>query len=115
MEQNVVILVKSNPEESHRPVEAIRIGLGLLSGDHKVSVILLDKAPLLLGDKAEDLVDGEDLGKFLPPYRELEQTFYVEKEALNRANLTESDYSITPISMEEVSNMIAQADRHLIF
>ncbi len=115
MEQNVVVLVKSDPEESHRPVEAIRIALGLLSGDHKVSVILLDKSPLLLGDMAEDLVDGEDLGKYLPPFKELDQTFYVEKEALNRANLTESDYNIQPISMQEISDLIAQADRHFIF
>ncbi len=115
MEQNVVVLVKSDPEESHRPVEAIRIALGLLSGDHKVSVILLDKSPLLLGDMAEDLVDGEDLGKYLPPFKELDQIFYVEKEALSRANLTENDYSIKPISMQEISDLIAQADRHLIF
>jgi sulfur relay (sulfurtransferase) DsrF/TusC family protein len=115
MEQNVVILVKSDPEKSHRPVEAIRIALGLLSGDHKVSVVLLDKSPLLLGDRPEDLVDGEDLEKYLPPFKELDQTFYVEKEALNGANLTESDYCIHPISMQEISDLIANADRHLVF
>jgi sulfur relay (sulfurtransferase) DsrF/TusC family protein len=115
MEQNVIVLIKSDPEESHRPVEAIRIALGLISGDHKVSVVLLDKSPLLLGNTAEDLVDGEDLEKYLPPFKELDQTFYVEKEALNRANLGESDYSIQPISIPEISDLISQADRHFIF
>lgn len=115
MEQNIVVLVKSNPEKSHRAVEAIRIALGLLSGDHRVSVVLMDKAPLLLGDEAEDLVDGEDLDKYLPPFRELDQTFYVEKGALDRINLRGNDYKIQPISMQEISSLIAQADRHLIF
>jgi len=115
MEQSVVVLVKSDPEESHRPVEAIRIALGLISGDHQVSLILMNKAPLLLEDEAEDLVDGEDLDKYLPPFKELDQTFYVEKEALDRAKLTESDYKIQPISMQEIANLIANSDRHLIF
>jgi sulfur relay (sulfurtransferase) DsrF/TusC family protein len=115
MGQNIVVLVKSDPQESHRPVEAIRIALGLISGDHQVSVILMNNAPLLLGNEAEDLVDGEDLDKYLPPYRELDQTFYVEKEALDRAKLTETDYKIQPISIQEIANLIAKADRHLIF
>jgi hypothetical protein len=115
MEQNVVVLIKSNPQDSHRAVEAIRIALGLLSGDHRVSVILMDHAPLLLRADPEGLVDGEDLDKYLPPFMELGQTFYIEKGALDRAKLTDSAFKFQPISMQKIAELIAQADRHLIF
>lgn len=115
MDKDVVILIKSSPQESHRPVEAVRIALGLLSGEHKVSLILIDKSLLLLGDEAEDLIDGEELGKYLPPLKELGQTFYVEKEAFERTNLVDCDYKIKPLSIQEISKLIAQAERHIIF
>ena len=115
MDKEVVVLIKSSPQESHRPVEAIRIALGLVSGEHRVSVILLDKSLLLLGDTAEDLIDGDELEKYLLPLRELDQTFYVEREALERTKLPDSDYKIKPLSFQEISMLIARADRHLIF
>jgi len=115
MDKDVVVLIKSSPQESHRPVEAIRIALGLLSGEHKVSLILIDKSLLLLGDEAEDLIDGEELGKYLPPLKELGQTFYVEKEALERTKLADTDFKIKPLSIQEISQLIAQAHCHLIF
>lgn len=115
MDKEIVVLIKSDPEKSHRPVEAIRIALGLLSGEHQVFVILLDKAPLLLGEAPEDLVDGEELGKYLSPLKDLDQTFYVEQEALVRAKLSESDYKIKSLSIQEISKLLAQADRHFIF
>lgn len=115
MEQNIVVLIKSDPEKSHRPVEAIRIALGLVSGDHQVSILLLDKAPLLLTDRAEDLVDGEDLDKYLSPLKELGQTFYVERQALDRVKVEDVDCKIVPLSMREIARMVEYADRHLIF
>jgi sulfur relay (sulfurtransferase) DsrF/TusC family protein len=115
MEKDILVLIKSDPEQSHRPVEAIRIALGLLSSQHRVKLILLGKAPLLLGDEAEDLVDGEELEKYLPPFNDLDQTFYVEKEAFQKAGLAGCNYQIIPVSTQEISKFIAQADRHLIF
>jgi sulfur relay (sulfurtransferase) DsrF/TusC family protein len=115
MEQNVAILIKSDPEKTHRPVEAVRIALGLLSGDHQVRVILMGKAPLLLGETAEDLVDGEDLEKYLPPFKDLDQTFYVDSATYQRLKLEDCDYSVSPVTPQEIADMIAKADRHLIF
>ncbi len=115
MEQNVVVLVKSDPEKSHRPVEAIRIALGLVSSDHQVSIILLEKAPFLLSDRAESLMDGEDLEEYLSPLKELGQTFYVEKESLNRVKIDDPDCKIVPLPMTEIARLVESAERHLIF
>lgn len=115
----VAVLIKSNPQESHRPAEAVRIALGLISGQHEVKIILLGKAALLLSDEAEDLADGEELGKYLPTLKELDQTFYVEqtalKEAREEAGMEDCDCRIKAVSMEEISKLLSEAERHLIF
>lgn len=115
MESSFLILIKSNPLESHRPVEAVRIGLGLLSGEHKVQIVLMNKAPLLLGKDFEDLVDGELLPKYLPPHKELGQVFYVEEEAWKNLDLDQTEYEILPVSMTQIADYLQQADRFMVF
>ena len=116
---NVALLIKTNPAESHRPAEAIRIALGLIGGEHQVVVILMEKAALLLAEESDDLVDGEELEKYLPTLKELNPVFYVEETALEEArkevSLVEHDCKIQAVSMEEISGLIAQTDRHLVF
>ncbi|HET6369862.1 MAG TPA: hypothetical protein VFG95_01610 [Nitrospiria bacterium] len=108
-----VVLIRSDPEESHRPGEAIRIALGLAAGEHRVEVILTGKSPLLLTPELEDLVDGEMTEKFLTTLREYVDTFYVE--AGNSTDLSESDYPTAILSGEEVAKKMAAARRFLIF
>jgi hypothetical protein len=111
----ILILIKSNPLKSHRSVEAIRIGLGLASGEHTVQIVLLDQAPLLLGEDAEDLVDGELLSNYLPTFKEWGQTFYVEENAWQSAHLNQTEYKTVPIPMSQIAELIQQAGRFMIF
>lgn len=115
MTDRILVLIKSNPLESHRPVEAIRIALGLASGDHSVMIVLLNQAPLLLADDTEDLVDGDILQKYLPTFNELDQTFFVEEDSLKALRLDESDYKIQAVSFDKITEMIRQAGRFFIF
>jgi len=115
MADTILVLIKSNPLESHRPVEAIRIALGLVSGEHPVSVVLLNQSPLLLSDDSEDLVDDDILQKYLPTFKELGQTFLVEETAL-KAHLPEgSDYAIQAVSFDKIADLVQKADRFFIF
>ena len=115
MSDTILVLIKSNPLESHRPVEAIRIALGLISGEHSVTVILLNQAPLLLSRDTEDLIDGDILQKYLPTFKELGQTFLVEETAF-RTHLSEgSDYTIQAASVDKIADRVQQADRFFIF
>jgi len=115
MTDRILVLIKSNPLESHRPVEAVRIALGLASGDHSVTIVLLNRAPLLLADDTDDLVDGEILQKYLPTFNELDQTFFVEEGSLKAHPLEDSDYKIRAVSFDEITEMIRQAGRFFIF
>ncbi len=115
MTDRILVLIKSNPLESHRPAEALRIALGLASGDHEVVIVLLDQAPLLLADDTEDLVDGDILQKYLPTFKELDQTFFVEEGSLKAHPMDDSDYKIQTVSFDKISEMIRQAGRFFIF
>jgi len=115
MANSILVLIKSNPLESHRPVEAIRIALGLVSGEHTVTVVLLNQAPLLLSNDTEDLIDGDLLQKYLPTFKELGQTFFVEENALKAHLPKGSGYSIQTISFDKIVGLLQQASRFLIF
>ncbi len=114
METSILILIKSDPQRNHRPVEAIRMGLGFVGGEIPVEFLLLNAAPLLLGPDSEDLVDGEILQNYLPVLGEMGKVFHVEEGALKNMDLSESDYKIKPVSPEEITRLVENADRHII-
>ena len=115
MDHFILVLIKSNPLKSHRPVEAIRIALGLASGEHPVQIVLMDQAPLVLAEESEDLVDGELLPKFLPTFKEWGQTFYVEEESWKALKPDKTEYQVVPISMSRIAKLLQQASRFMIF
>jgi len=66
MAKNVAVIIREDPRKTHRPVEALRIALGLVAGDHHTTVVLLGEAGRLLHEDTDDLIDGEILEKYLP-------------------------------------------------
>ncbi len=114
MNPSVLIIIKSDPQLSHRPVEAIRMGLGFHGGDLPVTFALLGEAPRLLGPDSEDLVDGEILQKYLPTLGELGQVFHVEGSAAGEAYLEDSDYEIKPVLSDELRRMLETNNRFFI-
>jgi len=115
MDASILVMIKSNPLESHRPVEAIRIALGLASSDLDVVIALLNRAPLLLADDTEDLVDGDILQKYLPTFNDLGQTFFVEEGSIKSLPLEDTDYKIEAVSFDQITEMIRKAGRFFIF
>ena len=77
MASTISVVVRDDPRKSHRPVEALRIALGLAAGDHDVTVILLGHAPLLLTDDIDEIVDVDILEKYLPSFQQLAIPFVV--------------------------------------
>jgi sulfur relay (sulfurtransferase) DsrF/TusC family protein len=112
---HTIVLIQSNPFESHQPAEALRIALGLISGENQVEVILLGKAISLLFEDPEDFKDGEIVEKFLPTLKDWLKSFYVEKSALDGLQPADSDYPMTAVSLDEVADLLAKANRFIIF
>jgi hypothetical protein len=64
MKRKVFIVINSDPRTSHRPVEALRVALGLRESDIDVRIICPDELRIYL--QPDSAVDGE----LLPNIRE---------------------------------------------
>ena len=44
MSKHIAVVISEDPRITARPVEALRIALGLCAGDHKTTVVLIGRA-----------------------------------------------------------------------
>lgn len=113
MSKRIAVVISEDPFVTGRPVEALRIALGLCAGDHETSVILLGRAPCLLMKDTEEIIDADILEKYLPSFKHLSVPFVVEPGAVMDA--WSDDFSVTPRTPDEIRQLIRSADRNLIF
>ena len=113
MAKRVVVVISGDPCKTHRPVEALRIALGLCAGGHDTTVILLDQAPLLLTDDTDDIVDLDILEKYLSSFSQLRVPFLVESGSFTKP--LRDEFSVSPASPEEIRGFLQTADRSLVF
>jgi hypothetical protein len=111
---SVVVVIRDDPRKTHRPVEALRIALGLSTGENPLTVVLLGQAPLLLGEDVDDIVDGEILEKYLPSLKQLEIPFVVQSGAQLSFSI-DPDFKISDALPSQISALVAAADRVLVF
>ena len=113
MSKRVVVVIAEDPTKTHRPVEALRIALGLCAGDHQTTIVLLGRAPLLLTDDTEDIVDVDILEKYRPSLAQLGVQFVLESGAATDALL--EGFSVTKKSADEIRSLLESCDRTLVF
>ena len=113
MSKRVVVVIAEDPTKTHRPVEALRIALGLCAGDHQTTIVLLGRAPLLLTDDTEDIVDVDILEKYRPSLSQLGVPFVLESDGATDGLLEE--FSVTKKSAEEIRSLLESCDRTLVF
>ena len=113
MSKRIVVVISEDPCVTARPVEALRIALGLCAGDHETTVVLLGRASMLLMDDAEEIIDGDILEKYLPSFKYLSVPFVVEAETPQ--NVWSDDLSVMPRTADEIRRLVQSADRSLIF
>jgi hypothetical protein len=77
----VLVLISVDPRSSPRANEAMRIGLGIVSGENDVVLVLCGPAVHLLDAETDDLADGDDIAKFRSALRDLGVPFHVEAES----------------------------------
>jgi hypothetical protein len=113
MSKRVVVVISDDPRLTARPVEALRIALGLCAGDHDTTVILLGPASRLLMEDTEDIVDADILEKYLPSFKHLTVPFIVGPGT--SINTWSDDFSVTTRTVDEMRQLIRSADRSLVF
>jgi sulfur relay (sulfurtransferase) DsrF/TusC family protein len=113
MSKRIAVVISEDPFVTARPVEALRIALGLCTGDHETTVVLLGRAPLLLMRDTEEIVDVDILEKYLPSFKHLSIPFIVEPGTA--MDIWSDDFSVTTRTADEIRELVRSADRSLIF
>jgi sulfur relay (sulfurtransferase) DsrF/TusC family protein len=113
MAKRIAVVISEDPFVTARPVEALRIALGLCAGDHETTVILLGRAPFLLMKNTEEIVDVDILEKYLPSFKQLSIPFVVESGTPMDA--WSDDFSVTTRTSDEIRQFIRTVDRSLVF
>lgn len=113
MSKRIAVVISEDPIETARPVEALRIALGLYAGDHETSVVLLGRSPLLLMRDTEKIVDVDILEKYLPSIKQLSIPFIVEPGIAMDA--WSDDFFVTTRTVDEIRQFIRTVDRSLVF
>ena len=107
------MVISDDPRSTARPVEALRIALGLCAGDHDTTVVLLGAASRLLMEDTEEIVDAEILEKYLPSFKHLAVPFIVEIGT--SIDMWSDDFSVTTRTVDEIRQLVRSADRSLVF
>ena len=113
MAKNVAVIIQEDPRITHRPVEALRIALGLVAGSHRTTVILLGEAVRLLTHDIDDIVDLDILEKYLPSIEQLDIPFILPKTF--DISALSGKFSIRCESDDVVAAVIQSMDNTLVF
>ena len=114
MSPSIVVVIREDPRKSGRAVEALRIALGLGTGENPLTVVLLEESPLLLSEDAEDVVDAEILEKHVPVFKEFKIPFVVPSGASERFSI-DADFTVHEASDPDIVSLISRADRVVAF
>lgn len=113
MAKTIAVVIQEDPRRTHRPVEALRIALGLVAGTHATTVVLLGEAIRLLSDDSDDIVDADILEKYLPSVEHLQIPFIVQSDA--DRSLIGTHFSVRYETDDAIRTFVRSADRTLIF
>jgi len=113
MSKQIAVVISEDPHMTARPVEALRIALGLCAGDHRTTVVLLGPASTLLMEDLEEVIDVEVLEKYLPSFKHLAVPFIVE--AGTAMDVWSDNFSVTTRTVDDIRQFVRSADRSLIF
>jgi len=115
-DQPVLVLIGVDPRASHRANEAMRIGLGVVSGENEVTFVLRGPGVHLLDADTDELVDGDDIAKFRGNLKALGIPFHVEETAIPPDPDWNADgHPIVPVSPERIADLVRQSRRVLAF
>jgi hypothetical protein len=115
-DQPVLVLISADPRESHRANEAMRIALGIVSGENEVVIVLAGPAVHLLDPETDDLVDGDDIAKFRAGLRAAGVPLHVEAGAVPAdPDWNAERHPIVPVGGDAIADLVRDSRRVLVF
>ena len=113
MSENLLVLLREDPMTSGRPVEGLRIALGLSTGSNPLSIILLGKARALLTEDAFDVVDADILEKYVPAIQDLKIPLLIPRGSSEEYSI-DSAFTVEEVSFPKMQSYLCDAYRVLI-
>ncbi|MBX3236729.1 MAG: hypothetical protein KF814_11305 [Nitrospiraceae bacterium] len=114
MASTIALVIQEDPRRTPRPVEALRIALGLAAGDNEITVALIGNAASLIGEDRDDIVDVDILEKYLPSFQHLGIPFVIVPTDEGVAEVEEG-FTVTMGTCRSVAELLMRADRSLVF
>jgi len=111
--KNIAVIIQEDPRKTHRPVEALRIALGLVAGSHQTTVILLGEAFRLLGEDTDDIIDVDILEKYLPSIAQLKIPFILQCTA-DQPKVS-GEFQVKYKTDESIGVFVRSVDNALVF
>jgi len=112
----ILVLIGTDPRRSHRANEALRIALGIVSGENDVIVILSGPGAHLLDDDTDELEDGDDIAKFRANLSALGVPFHVEEDSLPpEPDWNAAGHPVTVLGRAGIADLMRRSRRTLIF
>jgi hypothetical protein len=110
------VLISADPRHSGRAFEAMRIGVGVVSGENDVTFVLRGPALHLLDGDTDPLVDGDDVAKFRASLKTLGVPFHVEDVAVpSDPDWNADGHPVVPVSREAIAELVRGSRRLLVF
>src|SRR5262245_22393186 len=113
MAKEVAVVIQDDPRKSHRPVEALRIALGLVSGSHHTTVVLLGESVRLLWEDTDEVIDVDILEKYLPSIQQLGIPFILPQDTSR--SLIQSSFSVRYAAPAIVRSFIRSMESTIVF
>jgi len=112
----VLVLISSDPRDSHRAFEAMRIGTGIVAGENEVVFVLEGPAVHLLDADTDELVDGDDIAKFRANLKALGVPFHVEAgRAPTDPDWNADGHPVVMLTRDAIVALASGARRALVF
>jgi hypothetical protein len=114
MKPFVLFVVTSDPRNSPRPVEALRIVVGTAAWKRvDVALYLGRSAVLTVAENVDDLVDADNLERYRPLLKDLARPVYIDAEC--RPPLTDTSVAIEALDKGGLARLAAQSTYLLRF
>jgi hypothetical protein len=111
MNRGVLFLISTDPRESPRAAEAVRIAAGIGAWRKvAVTIYLGDNAVLALGEHPDDLMDGDHFRRYLPLIAESGGLICAQRGAPLLGRIGQAPVDFREIGRDELAAMAAKND-----
>jgi sulfur relay (sulfurtransferase) DsrF/TusC family protein len=108
MNRRALFIVTSDPRQTGRVAEAVRIAAGVGAWPQvEVTLYLQGDAALVLGEDAEDLIDGENFTRYLPMLAETGRPILVQQGVAVPLNSADSPTLVEFIDDAQLAARVA--------